>query len=69
MPFFCVVRFQAAADHTVSGVRVSWKIVSAVVDVRFEQTEQIQRPSPMHQPPAGEQSGHTKPSGHLSQSK
>jgi hypothetical protein len=34
MPFFWLVRRQAAANQTVSGVRVRWKIVPAVADTR-----------------------------------
>src|SRR5665647_1253015 len=36
-PFFVLAMYQAAANHTVSGVRVSWKMVPAVRETRRRQ--------------------------------
>ncbi len=69
MPFFCEVRYHAAANQTVSGGRVSEKIVPAVEEIRFEQLVHIQRPSLVRQPPTAPQLGQTNPSGQRSQSR
>jgi hypothetical protein len=69
MPFFCVVRDQAAANQVVSGVRVSWKTVPAVLETRRRQSEHLHTAPAIFQPPTQPQCGHTKPSGQRSQSK
>jgi hypothetical protein len=46
MPFVWLVRCHAAANHTVSGVRVAWKMVPQVTETRWEQREQNDRPLP-----------------------
>jgi hypothetical protein len=61
--------YQAAANHTVNGVRVSWKIVPAVRETR------LRHPPQRHTRPAATvvavrpQFGHTGPVGQRSQSK
>ena len=63
------VMYQAAANHTVNGVRVSWKIVPAVRETR------LPHPPQRHTRPAATvvavrpQFGHTGPVGQRSQSK
>jgi hypothetical protein len=46
-PFFADVMYHAAANHTVSGVRVPWKMVPAVTDIRCWQRSHQNRPSPI----------------------
>jgi len=61
--------YQPAANHTVDGVRVSWKIVPAVRETRLRHPPQ--RPTRPDaavadlRPPAG----HTTPSGQRNQSR
>ena len=45
IPCFWLTISHAAANHTVSGVRVPWKIVPAVADTRRPQTPHDHRPS------------------------
>ena len=69
MPSLALAKAQQAANQTVSGVLVRWKIVPAVTDVRCPHAVHIQRPSPVYQPPAESQSGQTNPFGHRSHSR
>ena len=71
-PLFAEVIYQATANHTVSGVRVRWKMVPAVTDTRRRQPSHQNRPSPirqLRQLREMSQRGHTKPSGHRSHSR
>ena len=51
----------AAAHHTVSGVRVSWKMVPAVRDTRRRQSVHRRSPRPSSQHVVQPQDGHLKP--------
>jgi len=59
----------AAANQTVSGVRVPWKIVPAVADPRRPQPPHDHRPSASLQAVVASQSGQQNPSGQRSQSR
>ena len=50
MPTLLLVRCHAAANHTVSGVRVPWKIVPAVAETRRSQPAQRHRRSGARHP-------------------
>lgn len=69
VPLFEVARNQAAANQTVSGARVSWKIVPAVRDTRWRQPAQRHTDPAIALPLSSSQCGHTNPSGHRSQSR
>ena len=61
--------YQAAANHTINGVRVSWQIVPAVRETRLSQPPQRQtRPRAMVVA-ARCQRGHIGPDGQRSQSR
>jgi len=61
--------YQAAANHTVNGVRVSWKIVPAVRETRLSHPPQ-RHTRPRATVLAGRwQCGRTGPDGQRSQSK
>jgi len=49
-PFFVTAISHAASNHTVSGVRVSWKIVPASTRTRLRQPPQDQPPAGRRQP-------------------
>ena len=61
--------YQAAANHTVSGVRVSWKMVPAVRETRRRQPAHLRtRPFISHET-THPQCGQANPSGQRSQSR
>lgn len=68
-PFFAVVIYQAAANHTVRGVFVRWKIVPAVADILRRQPLHHHRPSFMRHPVPPPHAGQENPSGQRNQSK
>jgi hypothetical protein len=68
-PFFAEVMYQAAANQTVRGVRVPWKIVPVVTDTRHRHDAHQNRPSPIRQRPGVSHRGHTKPLGQRSHSR
>ena len=59
----------AAANQTVNGVRVSWKMVPAVRETRRRQSPHRQTRPFISQETTHPQCGQTKPSGHRSQSR
>ena len=69
MPCFWLTICHAAANHTVTGVRVSWKIVPAVRDTRRRQPAQRRTPPAISQPESQPQCGHLKPFGQRNQSR
>jgi len=69
IPCFWLTIIHAAANQTVSGVRVPWKIVPAVADTRRPQRPHDHRPSGSFHATAERHSGQHKPSGQRSQSK
>ena len=69
IPCFWLTISHAAANHTVSGVRVPWKIVPAVADTRRPQTPHDHRPSGSFHAFVPRHSGQRNPSGHRSQSR
>jgi hypothetical protein len=68
-PFFADVAYHAAANQTVIGVRVSWKIVPAVTDTRRRHGSHQKRPSPSRHAREPWQRGQTKPEGQRSHSR
>ncbi len=68
-PFFWLVMCQAAANQTVSGVRVRWKTVPAVGETRRAQPAHERRPSASRQERWSPQCGQTKPPRQRSQSR
>ena len=61
--------YQAAANHTVNGVGVSWKIVPAVRETRLRQPPQRYTRPLTTTVATRPQPGHTRPSGQRSQSR
>jgi len=61
--------YQAAANHTVNGVRVSWKIVPAVRETRFRHPPQRHTRPVLTLLATRPQLGHTGPPGQRSQSR
>jgi len=68
-PFFAEVVPQAASNQIVKGVRVRWKIVPVVTDIRRRQPAHQNRPSPIRQWPGILHCGQTKPPGQRSHSR
>jgi hypothetical protein len=66
---FWLTSIHAAANHTVSGVLVAWKIVLAVADTRGPQRLHDHRPSSSLHPVCPRHSEHQNPSGQRSHSK
>lgn len=69
MPCFWLVICHPAANQTVNGVRVPWKIVPAVADTRRAQPPQDHRPSASLHAIVARHTGHQNPSGQRSQSR
>jgi hypothetical protein len=68
MPCFWLVICHAAANQTVSGVRVRWKIVPAVGEVCRPQLAHSRRPLLSSQPTRPPHTGQDQPPGQRSQS-